>query len=387
MTSDTFRAHFPALADTVHLCSCSEGAQSDRVITAMAEFMHSWREHGAPWGRWMEVVEECRLRFARLIHASPDEVAVVSCASEGAHQVASTMPLAPGRSAIVTNDLEFPSIGHVFLAQAEARGASVRHLAAPDGLVGLDDYRTAVDDGAALVSAPLAAYANGLRLPVRAIADLAHAAGARLFVDAYQGAGVLSVDVRALDCDYLVAGALKYLLGAPGIAFLYVRGALLEEHRPLHTGWFGRADPYAFDPRRLDFAPTARRFETGSPAIPAAYAAAAGMSLVEELDMAAVEAHVASLADRLQSLLLAEGARLYSPLDPARRGPQVTVHTDRAEELTAFLAARRILASPRGRAVRLSLHHYNSVGDVDTAAAAVAAFAREAPLEGAAGGH
>ena len=381
MRVEAFRAHFPALGDTVHLCSCSQGAQSDRVITAMAEFIHSWREHGAPWGRWMEVVEECRLAFARLIHAAPDEVAVVSCASEGANQVASTVPLRGDRREVLTNDLEFPSIGHVWLAQAEARGGLVRHLAAPDGIVRGDDYLAAIDERTALVSAPLASYANGLRLPIRAIADRAHAAGAHLFVDAYQGAGVLSVDVRELDCDYLVAGALKYLLGAPGIAFLYVRGDLVAAHRPPHTGWFGRENPYAFDPRHLDFAPSARRFETGTPAIPAAYAAAAGLSLIGELDMAAVERHVAALAERLQAHLLAQGLSLYSPLDPALRGPQVTVRTDVPDALTAFLAARRILASPRGGAVRLSLHYYNTPEDVDAAAEAIAEFARRTPLE------
>lgn len=382
MTADEFRAHFPSLRDTVHLCSCSEGALSDRVIAAMAEFMHSWREHGAPWGRWMELVEDSRWRFARLIHASPDEVAVVACASDGAHQVASTLPLGAGRDTFVTNDLEFPSVGHVWLAQAEARGGRVHHLPAPEGRVRGEDYVEAIDDRTALVSAPLAAYANGLRLPVGAIADAAHAAGARLFVDAYQGAGVMDVDVRRLGCDYLVAGALKYLLGAPGIAFLYVRGEILDEHRPLHTGWFGRANPFAFDPRRLDFAPSARRFETGTPAIPAAYAAAAGLSLVGELDMAAVQAHVAFLAERLHNLLLAEGARMYSPTELALRGPQVTLRTDVPDALTAFLAARRILASPRGRAVRLSLHYYNNVDDVEQAAAAVADFVRQTPLEG-----
>lgn len=374
MTPERFRAHFPALRDTVHLCSCSEGAQSDRVIAAMAEFMHSWREHGAPWGRWMEMVEEARSAFARLIHASPDEVAVVACASDGAHQVASSLPLAPGRTTFLTNDLEFPSIGHVWLAQAEARGARVRHLPAVAGMVREEDYIEAMDESTALVSAPLAAYANGLRLPIRAIADRAHKIGARVFVDAYQGAGVLPVDVRALDCDYLVAGALKYLLGTPGIAFLYVRREIIAEHRPLHTGWFGRANPFAFDPRTLDFGPSARRFETGTPAIPAAYAAAAGLGLLEELDMADVERHVAALAQRLQDRLLDQGVALFSPLDPALRGPQVTVRTTAPDALTAFLAERRILASPRGDAVRLSLHHYNDEDDVSRAAGAVTAF-------------
>lgn len=382
MTPEAFRAHFPSLGETVHLCSCSQGAQSDRGIDAMAAFMASWRGGGAPWAAWTQEVEKSRLAFARVIGAHPHEVAVVSCASEGASQVASTLPMGPGRRTIVTNDLEFPSVGHVWLAQAEARGGEVRHLPAPGGAVPPGAYEEAIDEATALVSVPLVSYANGVRFPVAEVAAAAHAEGARVFVDAYQGAGVMALDVHALNCDYLVAGALKYLLGVPGIAFLYVREAILEEHRPLHTGWFGRRNPYAFDPRTLDFAPEARRFETGTPAIPAAYAAVAGLSLIEELDMAEVERHVAFLADRLQAGLLALGARLFSPADRRLRGPQVTIHADRADDMAADLATRAIFTSPRGKALRLSLHHYNNVEDVDRALEAVAAWVRNRPFEG-----
>jgi selenocysteine lyase/cysteine desulfurase len=381
LTPQAFRRHFPALADQAYFASCSEGALSDRVIVAMEEFMHSWRAYGAPWQAWMARVEDSRAAFARRIGAEVEEVAVVSCASEGAYQVASSLLREAGRDTIVTNDLEFPSIAHVWLAQAAASGGKVHHIPAPGGRVGLDDYAAAIDAGTALVSAPLAAYANGLRLPVADIARLAHERGARLFVDAYQAVGVLDVDVRALDCDYLVAGSLKYLLGAPGIAFLYVRRDLVDAHRPTLTGWFGRVDPFAFDPRSLDYAAGARRFETGTPAIPAAYAAAAGLSLVNELDARAVERHVAALADRLQAGLLALGARLFSPLEPALRGPQVAVRADRPDELAAFLARRAVVASPRGRALRLSLHYYNDVGDIDRAVDAIRAYMAEAPLE------
>jgi len=386
MDLETFRGHFPSLAQDAHLCTCSEGALSDRVIAAMDAFMTSWRRHGAPWTAWMDEVEGARRAFARLIHADPDEVSVLSCASEGAYQIASTLPLDGRRRTLVTNDLEFPSIAHVWLAQSDARGARVRCLPAAEGLVTGDAYEAAIDDTTALVSVPLASYANGLRLPVARIAAAAHARGARVFVDAYQAAGVLPVDVRALDCDYLVAGALKYLLGAPGIAFLYVRGDRAGAHRPALTGWFGRTNPYAFEPRRLDYAPGARRFDTGTPAIPAAFAARAGLELVGELDPDATWRHVQALAERLQTGLLALGATLYSPRDAALRGPQVTVRTDRPDALAAFLTERRVLASPRGQAVRLSLHAYNNDADVDRAIDAVAGFARRAPLLGTAAG-
>jgi len=364
LSPEAFRRHFPIFDTTAHLCSCSEGALSDRVIVAMSEFMTSWRVHAAPWQYWMEEVDKARAAFARLIGARPDQVAAVSCASEGAFQVAWSLDYAE-RPGIVTNDLEFPSVAHVWLAQ-QARGASVDFVPHQGGLIDPAWYLDRITDRTALVSVPLVSYANGLRLPVADIARAAHDHGARVFVDAYQGAGVVPVDVDALDCDYLVAGTLKYLLGSPGLAFLYVRDpAAVPAHDPVLTGWFARRDPYAFDPRRLDFVDDARRFQTGTPAIPAAFAGRAGLELIGETDTAAVFAHVQTLAERLQRRLLAEGFRLFSPTDPERRGPQVTVEVDDPEACSAFLTARRVIVSPRGRAVRISLHYYNNQDDID----------------------
>lgn len=368
----SFRAHFPALDETVHLASCSQGALSVELNAAMDEFVWSMRTYGAPWARWMAQVDEAKQRFARLIGAKPDEVAVISCASDGAYQVASTLDWGR-RPKVVTTDMEFPSVAHVWLAQ-QPRGAEVVHVADHNGVVAGEDYVAAVDDRTGLVSVPLASYRNGARMPVAAAVARAREVGARVFVDAYQAAGVLPVDVRELDCDYLVSGALKYLLGVPGMAFLYVRRGTADELAPQLTGWFGRVAPFSFDPRGLDFPSAARRFETGTPSIPAAYGANAGLGLLEELDQADVAAHVAALVDDLSQRLLDAGEVLGSPTDPALRGPQVALVDDDPDALAAWLGERRIVTSPRGRLLRLSFHYYNDASDVDAVASAITEY-------------
>jgi selenocysteine lyase/cysteine desulfurase len=370
-SSEKFRGQFPSLADTVHLASCSQGAASLRLIAALEEFQWSMRSRGAPWDRWMAEVETARRMFAALIGASPDEVAIVSCASEGAYQVASTIDWRR-RPVIVSADLEFPSIAHVWLAR-RWRDARVRFVPGDNSTAVSDGYTAAIDETTGLVSVPLVTYLGGLRFPVRDIAKAAHAAGARVFVDAYQAVGVLPVSVRDLGCDYLVAGALKYLLGVPGLAFLYARGGLAGDLPPELTGWFGRVNPFSFDPRTLDFADSARRFETGTPAIPSAYGAVAGLTTLSEAgaDAAAIEQHVSSLAGLCHDTLTAEGERVFSPADPALRGPQVAMVDDDPGGLSEFLAARRIVTSPRGDILRLSFHYYNNEEDVNTACAAI----------------
>lgn len=376
MRAEQFRQHFSVLADTAHFASCSQGALSDRVASAMTDFMAGWRCEVAPWDQWMLKVDEARVQFAQLINAAPDDVAVVSCASEAAFQVAWAQTYSGARDTIITNDLEFPSIAHIWTAAAQ-RGAKTHFVAETDGHVDMGQYMENISEKTALVSVPLVSYANGLRFPVREISDYAHQHGARVVVDAYQGAGVVPVDVKTLGCDYLFAGSLKYLLGTPGMAFLWTNPHLRHESDPVLTGWFARSEPFAFTPRVLDYATGGRRYQTGTPAIPAAYAAAAGIALINETDQNVVFGHVQALAKRLQEGALEAGYRLYSPFEASERGPQVAVLTHDSEKLGAFLKTRRIIGSPRGNAVRLSLHFYNNDTDIDRAIAALKAYREE----------
>jgi selenocysteine lyase/cysteine desulfurase len=364
-----FRAEFPSLTDTVHLASCSQGALSSRLAYSLQEIGFSMRDKGAPWGLWMAEVDWARERFARLIGASPHEIAILSCASEAAFQVASSLDWA-GRSGIVTNDLEFPSIAHVWLAQAQ-RGARVRVAADTGENIDAEAYSTVIDESVNLVSIPLVTYRNGARLPVEEVVRLAHEHGARVFVDAYQAAGVMPIDVRELGCDYLTSGSLKYLLGLPGIAFLYVRDGLVHQRDPELTGWFGRTNPFAFDTRLLDFPDDARRFETGTPPVPSAYAANAGFDLIERVDLNAVQTHVSALVEELAERLTTAGERVASPA--GFRGPQVAIEDKNPNVLAERLAERRIIASPRGNLLRLSLHYYNDRSDIDAVVDALSA--------------
>jgi selenocysteine lyase/cysteine desulfurase len=362
-----FRARFPMLTHTTYLASCSLGARSSQLDVAMARMLDTMTGV-APWPAFEEQSTLARRRFAALVGARADQIAIVPNASVGAYQVASCLDWAR-RPGVVTSTAEFPSVAHVWLAQRR-RGAVVTYAGAPTAA----DYLAAVDRRTALVSVPMVTYRDGVLPPLAEITAAAHAAGARVFVDAYQAVGVLPVDVAELDCDFLVAGASKYLLGLPGVAFLYVRSAGSTDLDPSLTGWFGRVDPFAFDPRGLTFPERASRFETGTPAVPALYAANAGMELVGALDPRAVRAHVSALTDRACRLLREQGESVRTPDDPAARGAHIAVRDADPAALAGWLAGRGTVVSPRGDVVRLAFHHYNSVEDVDEACAQLRAY-------------
>lgn len=352
VTPTSFRAAFPMLGQTVHLASCSLGARSRDLDASLTRMLDAMSAKGAPWHDFEDEAARVRQRFAELVGADIDEIALVPNASVGAYQVASTLDYRE-RPRIIATDVEFPSIAHVWLAQ-RPRNAEVVYAV---------DVAAAVDDRTALVSIPATTYLDSTRMPVAQAVRAAHAAGAKVFVDAYQAVGVEPVNVRALGCDYLVAGTMKYLLGLPGVAFLYVRGGVTGDLPPQLTGWFGRKDPFAFDPRSLDYPDHARRFETGTPPVPAIYAANAGLGLISRLDLAAVRAYVTGLLDRTAALLREQGETLRRPAD---HGAHLALLDENPAALAGHLAARRIAVSPRGAVVRLSFHYYSNLDDVHT---------------------
>jgi selenocysteine lyase/cysteine desulfurase len=359
------RHRFPIFERRVYINSCSQGALSDAVRDAYSRYLADWDEHGAPWEYWVEQLEAARGSIARLINAEPDEVAVTTSVSAGVSALASGLQFDAGRPNVVVSDFEFPTIGQIWHAQ-ERRGGRVVHVAeAPDGTIPLERFEAAIDEETKLVAITHVCFRNGGRIDVEGVVRLAHERGALVLLDAYQSVGSLPVDVRALDCDFLAAGVLKYLLGSAGLGFFYCRRELVEGIEPTATGWFADRDIFEMDIHDYSPAPTARRFEAGTPPVPAIYAAIAGIELMREIGIAETEAHVRELNSLLLDALDELGAQVVTPRDSEQRGALLCVASTDAEALVAALAREGVVTSARDGNLRLSAHCYNTSDDVE----------------------
>jgi selenocysteine lyase/cysteine desulfurase len=223
------------------------------------------------------------------------------------------------------------------------------------------------------VSACHGYYLNGFVQDTRAIADIAHARGSLLFVDAYQTLGTMPIDVKSLDVDFLAAGNLKFLMGVPGIAFLYVRREVIDRLVPTVTGWFGRANPFAFKVRDLDWSDTASRFDTGTPPIINAYIARAGMGVINDLGPSNIRAWLEILGQRLIDGGRSRGLTLHGTNDIARKTSTTAFVVDDSHAVELAMRARNVLPSARGPVIRLAPHFYSTLDDVDTALDTLAA--------------
>ena len=354
------RSRFKIFQRKIYLNTCSQGALSDAVESGLQDYIASWHEQGSPWELWVEQYEAARNAFATFINASPDEVSIVTSVSAAINSVASALSFRE-RKKVVMGEFEFPTMGHVWLGQ-RARGVDVKFVKADGNSIPAANYEKMIDADTCIVPLTHVCFKNGFRSDVKAITQIAHRSGALVMLDDYQDCGSRPVDVRAVDLDFYVTGTLKYLLGPPGLAFMYVRKELISSLVPTVTGWFGQTNPFAFDPQHLDLSPTASRFESGSPSVPNVYAAVPGFQLLQEIGMENVGSHVEKLAQSLLSSTHDLGIRAKTPADSA--GPLVVLQCKDSNLLVQKLAESDIVASSRHDGLRISFHVYNTMDDV-----------------------
>lgn len=358
------RARFPVFENKTYINSCSYGALAIEVQAAVQRYLQDRLEQGCDWNYWVERNESARGAMARLLGAKPDEIAVTTSASAGINAIASALRFDDGRHKIVISDYEFPTDAQIWYAQ-ELRGAEVVRVPEKDGYIPAESFADAIDEQTKIVAVAQVCFRNGARLDIPAIAKLARERGALMMVDGYQGFGTMPFDVRAANVDFAVGGCVKYLLGTAGVGFLYARDELIESLVPTVTGWFAQEDIFAMDTTRYNPAHSARRFEAGTPPVVNIYAAIAGLDIVDEVGLPAIQRRIGGLTDQIKTRAREAGYTVVTPTDPGRHGAMIAIRSHDAPALVARLAEQDIVTSDRDNNLRVSPHFYNNEQDIE----------------------
>jgi kynureninase len=355
-----YRDRFPILADTVYLINHSLGAMPAAAEDRLAEYAHTWKTRGIrAWAEgWWEMPLTVGDQVGRIIGAPPGSVVMHQNVTVAEAIVLSCFPLRPPRYRIVYEEGNFPSVRYLFQAQPAAEVHVV-----PEGESVVD----AIDERTLLVPIQHVMFKTAEIQDAEAIVKRAHEVGAHVVLDAYQSAGTVPLDVTALNVDFAVGGSVKWLCGGPGAGWLYVRPDLAERLHPSLVGWQGHARPFAFEPE-LEYARGVARFLTGTPNVPALYAATAGYDLIEEVGVERIRANSLRQTELLTRLLDEAGFDVTSPRDPARRGGTVTVRTPGFEGVQKELAVREILCDFRPETgLRLGPHYFTTDDELERA--------------------
>ena len=354
-----YRDRFPILETCAYLINHSLAAMPAAAEENLREYTRMWRERGIrAWAEgWWEMPVTVGDQLGRILGAVPGSIVMHQNVTVAEAVVLSCYPQLGDRRRIVYEEGNFPTVRYLYQAQPELTVVAVE-----DGAAIVD----AIDERTLLVPISHVLFKNGEIQDVAPIVRRAHAAGAHVVLDCYQSAGVLQFDLTELGVDFAVGGSVKWLCGGPGAGWLYVRPDLAERLEPTLVGWQAHARPFAFEPE-LEYAPGVRRFLTGTPNIPALYAATAGYDVIEEVGVSAIRERSLALTQLLIDLCDEAGLEVVSPREPERRGGTVTVSTPDHASCHRELTERGVVCDfrpdPAG-GIRLGPHFFNTEDEV-----------------------
>lgn len=370
-----WRDEFPILSRSVYMISNSLGAMPRKAADHLAEYARTWATRGVrAWeDRWWEMALEIGDKIGRVIGATRGSVGMHENVTT-AHLVALSSIRPNGtRRRIVCTAMDFPSMIYLYRAQ-EALGFELHVVPGEDDLsVRTDRLLDAIDTRTAVVCVSHVLFRTSYIMDAAAIVARAHEVGAPVILDTYQSAGIIPVDVAALGVDFAVGGCLKWLCGGPGNAFLYTRPDRLASARPTFTGWVSREHPFAFDIDAAVLRDDAMRMMNGTPAIPAYYAALAGLDIVNDVGVDRIREQSRRLSARILELVDQHGFPSAAARDPGRLAGTVAIAVPDALRVSQTLKARDFIVDYRPPVgVRISPHFYNTMEEVDRIVAEIA---------------
>lgn len=370
--SALYRDQFSIFDRLTYVNSCSQGALANSVRSAVGSYIQTLDSNGSAWGDWVNTQEKVRGLIGQVFNVPASEIAVTTSASASVSSLASALDFSGKRNKILTTQNEFPTIGQIWHAQ-KSRGAQVVHSPSnADLTVDVAALINAIDEETLIVSLTMVCFRNGAMTELEPIIEAAHKKGALVLVDAYQAVGSMPIDLSTLKADFLVGGLLKYMLGVPGIGFMYARQSTTSQLIPTSTGWFAARDIFAMDIYSYDPSTDARRFESGTSPIPSLYPGAAGLEMLLEVGVAAISTYVLELHDELRHGITDLGGKVVTPSARANHGTMLAVASNNEHAHVSALEGEGVVTSCRDGNIRISPHFYNNREDIKNLLAAFA---------------
>lgn len=370
MTDDSLIAReFPQDGDLVYLNHAAVAPWPARTARAVHDFADDNVRRGASrYRNWLAREDQLREQLRRLLNApSIEDVALLKNTSEALSVVACGLDWRWGDN-VVSTDEEFPSNRIPWQAQRKwgvgFREVPIRCAEPEAALTAACDARTRV------LTVSSVQYASGIRLDLACLGRVCRERGILFCVDAIQSLGALRLDVQAIGADFVMADAHKWMLGPEGIAVFYCRAEVRAALELRQYGWHMVQDPRDFEAKEWRPAPSAKRFECGSPNMLGIVALSASLSLLEEFGLERVERRLADHCSYvIQRLKEFPRIEFLTPELEARRGGIITFRIPGADpaRLQRRLEEQRVYCACRGGGLRLSPHFYVAREKLDRA--------------------
>ena len=361
------RDQFPTLDNTNYLNTCSLGLLSNQSKDALLSYIDTWTTLGSSawYSDWIEKTNSLKAEFAKLINASPDEIAIMPSVSQAIAVISSCIDL-NAEDEVITSELDFPTIAHNFKAR-ELKGQGKVKIVKSESMkyVDTEKFISQITEKTKLVATSRVYFLSGYINDYEKILKVAKNNNALFFLDDYQATGQLPINVKDEEIDIMVSGGLKWLLGGSGIVYMYVKKELIEQLEPSVTGWFSHKRQFEFDPHTIEFSDTVSRFETGTPSISAVYPAEQGLKFINDVGVENIRDRTLQLTSLLVNSLIDLGFSLKVPEDLNNHASITMIECSNPPLVVEELKKAGIIGDSRTGHVRVSPFFYNNESEMD----------------------
>jgi selenocysteine lyase/cysteine desulfurase len=356
------REEFPVTKELIYLNHAAVAPLCRRSADAIRWLADDACQFGSlHYDKWMDAYAGLRRAAARLINASPEEIAIVKNTSEGIATVALGLDWKAGDRVIAFKE-EFPSNYYPWL-RLERRGVEITWLSIYDPL----EKISAAIPGARLLAVSFVNYLSGYRVDLEAIGKLCRQHGCFYFVDAIQGMGAFPIDVERVHIDALAADGHKWMLGPEGNGVLYVRRKWLDAIEPVEFGWTNPANYADYSSRDMTLRADAGRYECGTLNTVGCFGQRASIEFLLEVGIPNVKEAVMARAAQFDEGLRALGYEVMIERTEANGSGIVSFRHPAIDckIVVSEMKRNKISAAPRQGWVRISPHFYISEEDVE----------------------
>lgn len=359
------RNDFPITKEFIYLDNAGLSALPTPVVQAVNRYAVDHSSHGAlPYYEWLEEILHLREPIAKLLHATPEEIALTENTSEGLNVVASMLDWKPGDN-VVLNDLEFVANVYPWL-RLKKKGVEARIVKSHQGRVEASDIAQLIDARTRVVAVGHVEWTNGFKHDLEEVGSIVNHSGAYLVVDAAQSVGALQVDVRKMGIDFLSACGHKWLLSPLGTGIFYAKAQLLTKYEPPFLSWMSDEFPVKYEYRDCRPQNTAMRFMHGNINFAGFFGMKAALGLLDEIGFEKVEQRLMGHANRIVDSLQDKGFDFLSPLERNHRSHIITVSVKDPDKVVSFMRERKVIICKRVGGIRVSPSFYNTEEELDT---------------------
>jgi kynureninase len=362
------REEFPTLQKGVHLISHSLGAMPRAARKYTTQFLDEWENDSInAWHEWLPAVRSLSDIIASVIGVKQGSVVILPNVSIVQSIVASCFDFSGKRNKIVYDELNFSTVHYVWQEQVR-RGARLTVVKSDDGIhAPIEQLLAAIDEETLIVPISHVLFRSSGMFDAKRVIDRAHQVGALVVLDCYQSAAAVPLELEKWGCDIACGGSVKWACGGPGAAYLYVRPDLLPKMKPMSTGWFAHAAPFAFDMGEMKYAEDIWRMIGGTPAIPAIYSARAGWEIIQKLGVENIRKKSLRQTALLRSKVEDRGFTVNTPKNDDERGGTICFDFPGADVVSKALSERKFFHDHRPKCgIRVSPHFYTTDDELDS---------------------